>query len=116
MRYPDATQVEGTNIMWAGSVIGPVTVPGNYKVKMFIGDSLIAEQPFTIVKDPRVSTSQQDFDEQFALLMKINKKVSETHKAINDINKTIGQINAYIGNVTDNGCCFSAKKISTTNH
>jgi hypothetical protein len=53
MRYPDAEQVTGTNVMWAGSVVGPLAVPGNYKVKMLIGDSVIAEQLFTILKDPR---------------------------------------------------------------
>ncbi|MFI5135421.1 MAG: WD40/YVTN/BNR-like repeat-containing protein, partial [Chitinophagales bacterium] len=110
MRYPDATQVDGTNIMWAGSVVGPRAVPGNYTVKMFLGDSLIGQQTFAIVKDPRVTTSDADFAAQFDLMMKINKKLSETHKAINDINKAIGQINSYLGNVSDTAVASSLKK------
>jgi hypothetical protein len=110
MRYADATQVEGTNVMWAGSVIGPGASPGTYRMKMFLGDSLIAEQSFTILKDPRLTTTQQEFDEQFALLMKINKKLSETHQAINSINKSVNQINAYLSNVTDTAVASSLKK------
>lgn len=110
MRYPDATQVDGTNIMWAGSVVGPRAAPGNYSVKMLIGDSLIAQQTFAIMKDPRLTTSDADFAAQSDLLMKINKKLSETHKAINDINKAIGQINSYLGNVSDTALASSLKK------
>ncbi|HYV90659.1 MAG TPA: hypothetical protein VE978_02710 [Chitinophagales bacterium] len=110
MRYPDATQVDGTNIMWAGSVVGPTAIPGNYAVKMFIGDSLIAQQTFAIVKDPRLTTTDADYAAQMDLLIKINKKLSETHKAINDINKAIGQINSYLGNVSDTAQASSLRK------
>lgn len=110
MRYPDATQVDGTNVMWAGSVVGPTASPGNYRVKMLIGDSVVAEQSFTILKDPRLTTTQEEYDEQFALLSKITTKLSETHDAINNINKSVSQINSYIGNVTDTALASSLKK------
>ena len=110
MRYPDATKVEGTNVMWAGSIVGPVASPGNYRVKMFIGDSLVGQQSFTIIKDPRLNTTQQEYDEQFALLMKVNKKLSETHQGINNINTAIAQINGYLGNVKDTATASVLKK------
>jgi hypothetical protein len=110
MRYPDATQVDGTNIMWAGSVVGPTAIPGNYVVKMFIGDSLAGQQTFAIVKDPRLTTSDADYAAQLALLMQVNKKLSETHKAINDINKAIGQINSYLNNVSDTAVASQLRK------
>ncbi|MEO5675810.1 MAG: hypothetical protein ABIQ74_14300, partial [Chitinophagales bacterium] len=110
MRYPDATQAEGTNIMWAGSVVGPVAIPGNYSVKMLLGDSVLDQQNFSILKDPRLATSDADYAAQMDLLMKINKKLSETHKAINDINKVTGQINSYLGNVTDTALASSLRK------
>jgi hypothetical protein len=77
---------------------------------MFLGDSLIAEQTFAIIKDPRLTTSDADYASQLDLLMKVNKKLSETHKAINDINKAIGQINSYLGNVSDTALASSLKK------
>nr|MBA2423321.1 glycosyl hydrolase [Chitinophagales bacterium] len=112
LRYPDAKQVEGTNVMWAGSVIGPQAVPGNYIAKMVIGDSLINEQPFTIVTDPRLNISATDYAAQFELLMKINKKLSETHVAINKINKAIKAINDYVGGVPDTALASEFKKLS----
>jgi hypothetical protein len=30
MRYPNATAVDGTNVMWAGSGVGAKVVPGSY--------------------------------------------------------------------------------------
>ncbi|MCY7410866.1 MAG: hypothetical protein LH473_11375 [Chitinophagales bacterium] len=113
MRYPDATQVNGTNVMWAGSVIGPLAIPGNYTAKMFLGDSIIAEQPFKILKDPRLKTTDADFAGQFELLMKINKKLSATHEAINNSNKAVEQINAYLANVSDTALQSELKKFAT---
>ncbi|MEO6169033.1 MAG: hypothetical protein ABIO46_14970 [Chitinophagales bacterium] len=113
MRYPDAKQVEGTNIMWAGSVIGPQAIPGSYQVKMFIGDSLIGSQAFAIIKDPRLPTSDADYAAQLALLLKINKKLTETHESINKINGAIKNMNGYIDNVSDTALASKFKKFAT---
>jgi hypothetical protein len=34
MRYPNATAVDGTNVMWAGSGVGAKVVPGSYIVRL----------------------------------------------------------------------------------
>ena len=112
MRYPDATKLDQPSPMWAGSTIGPRAVPGNYKVKLFIGDSLISEQTFVIKEDPRYKVSQKDLDEQLALLLKINKKLSETDQAINDLRKIRTQMNTYIGSVEDTAFASQLRKIS----
>lgn len=113
MRYPDAVKVEGTNVMWAGSVVGPQAIPGVYNAKMFIGDSLVSEQSFTIIKDPRLSTTSEDYEEQLALLRKINRKLSLTHESINKINSAIKNINAYNENVKDTALAARFKKYTT---
>ena len=59
MRYPDAKA--DTSATFEASPLGPKAVPGNYNVKMLIGDSLVAEQSFVIAKDPRSATTQVDF-------------------------------------------------------
>ncbi len=110
MRYPDATQIEGTNIMWAGSVVGPLAIPGNYSVQLIIGDSMVGQQSFSIIKDPRLTTTDADYAAQMDLLLKINRKLSETHKAVKEINKAIGQINSYLGNVSDTAVAAALKK------
>ncbi|AUD03631.1 WD40/YVTN/BNR-like repeat-containing protein [Spirosoma pollinicola] len=101
MRYPDATAVEGTNVMWTGRGTGAKVIPGNYKVRLLVGDSLIAEQPIEIRKDPRLSITVAEYQEQFDLMQKINNKLSETHKAINQLRQIRTQINGYTNNVKE---------------
>lgn len=87
MRYPNVTEVEGTNVMWAGSGAGAKVVPGTYTVKLLEGKNVIGEAAFEIKLDPRVNTSAADLQEQFDLHQKVNKKVDEAHKAINKLRK-----------------------------
>ncbi|HEV7349519.1 VPS10 domain-containing protein [Telluribacter sp.] len=101
MRYPDAVQVEGTNIMWSGSAVGPKAVPGTYQAHLYAGTRLLGKQEFQILKDPRLTTSDADFQEQIALIQKINQKLSETHKAINQLRSIRKQVNEYLGTVKD---------------
>ncbi|WP_040005840.1 WD40/YVTN/BNR-like repeat-containing protein [Fibrisoma limi] len=110
MRYPDATSVEGTNVMWTGRGTGAKVVPGSYKVRLLLGDSLVAEQPITILKDPRLPLTEADYKEQFDLLMKINGKLSETHKGINQIRLIRNQINGYLKEVKDPAVAEKFKK------
>jgi photosystem II stability/assembly factor-like uncharacterized protein len=112
MRYPDATKLEMPSPMWGGSTIGPRAVPGNYKVKLYIGDTLMAAQNFVIKEDPRYAVSQKDLEEQLALHQKINQKLSETHKAINELRSIRSQINIYIGSVEDSAFASQLKKLS----
>lgn len=113
MRYPDAEKVEGTNVMWAGSIIGPRAIPGEYKVRMYLADSLIGEQTFSIIKDPRYSASDADYASQFELLMRINSKLSETHTAINKLNSAAKTMSAYLGNITDTAQAATFRKFLT---
>lgn len=112
MRYPDAARVEGTNIMWAGTGIGAKAVPGKYKVRLIVGGTVISEQPFEIVLDPRISASDADLREQFDLIQKINGKVSVAHKAINQIRKVREQVNAYAGSVKDTALAARIKEMA----
>jgi photosystem II stability/assembly factor-like uncharacterized protein len=101
MRYPDATAVEGTNVMWTGRGTGAKVIPGMYKVRMLLGDSLISEQPIEIRKDPRLAITAAEYQAQFDLMQKINGKLSETHKAINQLRQVRTQINGYTNSVKD---------------
>lgn len=93
MRYQDATDFEGM-ILWAGSMAGPMAVPGKYKVKMTVnGES--QEQDFEILKDPRSETDLAGFQEQFDFLIAVRDKVSEAHQAINDIRSIRKQLNHF---------------------
>ncbi len=110
MRYPDATAVEGTNVMWTGPGTGAKVVPGLYKVRLLLGDSLVSEQPIEIRKDPRLATTSAEFLAQFELMQKINTKLSETHKAINQIRQIRTQIDGYTKSVKEPKAAEKLKK------
>jgi hypothetical protein len=59
-----------------------------------------------------VNTTTADFAAQFDLLMKINKKLTETHKAINKINKAEKQLNDYTASVSDTALASKMKKFT----
>jgi photosystem II stability/assembly factor-like uncharacterized protein len=96
MRYPDAHKVEGA-IFWAGSIKGPIAPPGNYFVQLIV-DNKKYIQSFKIIKDPRVKTTQEEFDEQFSFLIKIRDKLSETHDAVNEIRNIRHQLEEIVKN------------------
>jgi hypothetical protein len=90
MRYPDARNVPGA-IYRSGDVSGPFAPPGDYQVRLTVGDTIQTE-PFTIRKDPRVTASDADLHAQFALLLKMRDKLSETNDAINQLRSLRTQI------------------------
>ncbi|MBW3546053.1 MAG: hypothetical protein KY428_10730 [Bacteroidetes bacterium] len=90
MRYEGAKDFEGMVLWWAG-LQGPKAVPGEYKVRMTIGEQ-VQEQPFVILADPRIEASQADLQAQFDFLKSVISKVTESHEAISDIRSVRKQL------------------------
>ncbi len=80
LRYPDAHNVPGA-IYRSSGVTGPLAPPGNYRVRLTVGDQSW-EQPLVLRKDPRVAASDDDLREQFAFLIEIRDRLSEANDAI----------------------------------
>lgn len=99
MRYPNAKGFDGM-IMWAGSMAGPMAVPGNYKIKLSVGD-WSQTQDFTILKDPRSESTPEDFQAQFDFLIDIRNRVTEAHEAIIDIRSIREQLKSFNKKVKD---------------
>lgn len=94
MRYPNAETFEGMILWNRRGLQGAMAVPGTYYAKVKFGkDSTTV--PFEIVKDPRLTVSQEDLQAQFDFLIEIRDKLTETHKAIKDIRSIRTQMNAY---------------------
>jgi hypothetical protein len=96
-RYPDATRFEGM-IMWAGSVAGPVAVPGTYQVRLSAGD-WSQTRDFELLPDPRLGVSQDDLEAQFALLMRVRDRVSDANEAVTRIRDVKEQLQGVMGRV-----------------
>jgi hypothetical protein len=93
MRYPDAERVPGA-ILWGGMLSGPVAVPGVYQAKLTVGEKMMAES-WQWKEDPRLSTTQEEYQEQFDFLIKIRDKITEVNRAINrlrDVKKQIDEL------------------------
>ncbi|MAT54344.1 MAG: glycosyl hydrolase [Saprospirales bacterium] len=83
MRYPDAKSFKGM-ILWWASLNGPQAVPGEYTVRLTV-DSIVLEQPFKILKDPRSEVTVEDIQKQFDFAIEVRDKLTEAHTAIEEI-------------------------------
>ncbi|HEX6184004.1 MAG TPA: hypothetical protein VFZ44_09015 [Pyrinomonadaceae bacterium] len=99
MRYEEATRFPNL-ILWSGETRGPRAVPGTYQVRL-TADGKTHTQSFEIKKDPRLQTTQEEFDKQFALLSKIRDKLTETHNAVAQIRDVRRQIDDLLKRVGD---------------
>jgi photosystem II stability/assembly factor-like uncharacterized protein len=110
MRHEGPTKIsDGDPIEFP--VAGPQVTPGEYRVRMTVGDET-QEASFRIFPDPRLGASQSDYDAQFALLMKINGKLSETNEAIAKIRNIRKQSDAWAERIDDQKVKDAAKTLS----
>ena len=108
MRYPNAESFPGMIIWSQGGLTGPRAVPGEYVAKITAGD-FSQSVPFTILPDPRVSTTTEDFKAQFDFLIEVRDKLTEMHKAIGKIRDVRTQVNAIVKRTKDHD---AAKEIA----
>ena len=83
LRYPDASRFDGM-IFWAGGIQGPTAPPGTYQVRLTAGD-WSETRSATLLKDPRVSATQADLEEQFRLLIRIRDRVTQANDAVTKV-------------------------------
>ncbi len=93
LRYPDAKDFDGL-IMWAGSVRGPRAAPGEYQLRLNVGEET-RTVPFTLLRDPRAGSSDQDLRAQFDFLIAARDKLTQTHEAIIRIRKVKKQLGSW---------------------
>jgi hypothetical protein len=99
LHYEDAKRFPGM-ILRAGSTRGPIIIPGIYTVKLTV-DGKSYTQTFEAKKDPRISTTQEDFQSQLEIELQIRDKLTRTHEAIiniRSIRKQIDELTARIDN------------------
>jgi len=91
MRYPGFKSFDGM-VLYSSPNVGPKAVPGKYKVRLtYNGKS--QEQEFTIVKDPRLPNSSDDFNNQFDFLIEVRDQVSRANQAMIDIHSIKKDLN-----------------------
>jgi photosystem II stability/assembly factor-like uncharacterized protein len=110
MRYPPAWEFEGM-IVRGGNVSGPVAPPGEYTVRLTV-DGESQSQVFRIVKDPRLDElTQADFEAQFALAMRIHRRLNEATSAVGRIRDLKRQIDDRIEQSDDRGTTEASRRL-----
>jgi hypothetical protein len=109
MRYTAATKVPGDKTV-SEDLSGPLAPPGSYQVTLSV-DGHTETQQFNLVKDPRVTATQEDFDAQFGLLLKIRDKLSETHESVIKLRSVREQVEEWAKRAVDHP---SEEAISTS--
>jgi photosystem II stability/assembly factor-like uncharacterized protein len=99
MRYPPASAVPG-DFGTKDYLDGPVAVPGRYSVTLRVGDT---EQTagFTILKDARITATQEDLESQFELLLRIRDLLSETNENILALRNLRQQVEQWRGRLAE---------------
>jgi len=85
-------------ILWAGSVRGPVAVPGTYTVKLTVAGKT-QTQKLEVRPDPRVQITPEQYMAQLELELQVRDKLSQTNEAviqIRDVRKQIDELTARI--------------------
>ena len=77
-----------------------IAVPGTYHATLTVGDWSMT-QSFELVRDPRVTTSDEDFAEQFGLLSEIQSKLSEVATSVNEVRTLRSQIDDWTKRLAD---------------
>jgi photosystem II stability/assembly factor-like uncharacterized protein len=113
MRVPEATKLEAKGGDQAAAT-GPRVIPGDYVARLTVG-SETHEQPFRIVPDPRHTTTADEFQQQYDLLLQIRDKLSETNDAINRVRRVREQIDDWVerakGSPSDKKLSDAAKSL-----
>jgi photosystem II stability/assembly factor-like uncharacterized protein len=85
MRYQGYKTFPGM-VFYGSPNLGPKAVPGKYQVKLTVNGQS-QTQEFEIIKDPRLKTTQEDYQAQFDYLIKVRNKVTEANEGIINIKK-----------------------------
>jgi photosystem II stability/assembly factor-like uncharacterized protein len=94
MFYPKSEKIDGM-ILWSGGIGGAKAAPGKYFARV-VTPKDSAETSFSIKADPNYKISQNDYDQQFAFLRKVQAKYDEVQKAIKDIRNVRSQLNDFM--------------------
>ena len=97
MRYPDAVKhsssvgAEG----YFSTMRGPMAPPGTYTIALSVAGKRWT-QTFEIRKNPLITSSQDDIEAEFQLLLQIRDKVSESQEAVRRLQSIREQLEGWV--------------------
>lgn len=91
MRLKDPVKVPGA-VGWPRTPSGPRVPPGQYLVRLTVGEDVVLEQAATILGHPEIPTTIDEYQAQYDLLTRIHNSLSEAHEAVNTIRSIRAQV------------------------
>ncbi|HET9224579.1 MAG TPA: hypothetical protein VFO07_18845, partial [Roseiflexaceae bacterium] len=73
----------------------PRLPPGRYRVELVVGGRTLSAE-FGVVADPRASTTQAEYEAQYALLRRVHGLLDRAHGAVNRVRAVRKQVDAWI--------------------
>ena len=83
LRYPGPLQIPGA-IYRRYDPVGPIAPPGRYEVEIRAG-RYSATQSFEVLADPRLDTTQEEFEELNRFLLAVRDEITSTHETVFEI-------------------------------
>ena len=99
MRYPGFVSFDGM-VFYSSPNTGPKVTPGKYNIRLTYNNEE-HNQEFEIIKDPRVSNSDEDYKKQLDFLLKVRDEVSRANNVIIDIRKIKSDLDFLMEKVSD---------------
>ena len=93
LRYESVPNIPGAYVF--GSLQGRRVVPGDYQVRLTVGDWSMT-QPLEVRMDPRVDATMADYVEQDAFVAEVAAELTAIHRAVGRNNDVRGQIEALL--------------------
>jgi len=78
LRYPEAETLPGQN---PGGITAPLAPPGEYRARLTVAGQSV-ERAFTILSDPRLDTTAEEYRAQFALLLGLRDRITMIHRTV----------------------------------
>ncbi len=100
LRHRGVEVPEGAQV-W-GFTGGQLAVPGGYQVRVQRGE-WSAVQPLMVLSDPRIDTSQAEFEAQFEMAANIKSSLSEIYDTVREIRSVREQVKRISGNAEKAG-------------
>jgi hypothetical protein len=91
------------------NVSGPRAAPGEYQVRVTVGNQVFTES-FRLLADPRLPVTPHELQRQFELKMSIRERTSETNTAVNKIRRLRAQIEAWEKRAVSNAAVRDAAR------
>ncbi len=94
LRYDGSTRLRGNKLAGEAN-LGPLVVPGTYRVELRVDGAAVQEATFEVVNDPRSDVTQEALEDQLRLLLDIRDTISDAHTSIARLRAVSEQVVAW---------------------